>query len=193
MRWMHFYASTADLPLVQDTVAADADLALLASEKGNWWKATLDVTLAGDGRYALWHVPTGPLPLMPGDGGDATAMIDDPFGGWRQLRFSDLDGRPFFDSSPGVLWLDLHTKAKQPGCNLGMSSIDWIGNRFWALGRTAPEVTKKRWNKLRRDFSRLGPRVPRGGINEEGKPEVIALPGALEMLREGVKAATFPL
>ena len=191
MPWIPFYASTSDLPLVQEMATADADLALLAPVKDDHWRATLDFTLTQDGRFPLWHVPSGPLPLMPDSVGDAIGVIDDPFAGWRHLRFGD--GRPFFGNPPGLLWLELHVQAKQPGNSLGMSSFEWIGNYFAGLGDVAPEVTRKRWAKLRSRFSRLGPRVPRGAIDRGRKPEVFALPGALEMLSAGAEADTFPM
>jgi hypothetical protein len=170
-------------------VAEDGDLALLAPVEGNFWRATLDVTLGQDGRFPLWHVPSGPLPLMPDGVGDAVGVIEDPFAGWRHLRFGD--GLPFFGSPPGLLWLNLRVGARQSGNTLGLSSLEWIGNYFAALGDVAPEVTKKRWSRLRSRFSKLGPRVPRGAIDRDRKPEVFALPDALAMLREGAKADTF--
>lgn len=190
MPWFPFYASTSDLLLLQDMLTSEADLALLVPVEGDLWRATLDFALSQDGRFALWHVPSGPLPLMPDSVGEAIGVIENPFAGWRHLRFAD--GQPFFGNPPGVLWLELHVQAKQPANSLGMSCFEWVGNYFAGLGDAAPEVTRKRWAKLRGRFSKLAPRVPRGAIDRERKREVFALPGALEMLRAGKRADTFP-
>ncbi len=117
-------------------------------------------------------------------------MIKDLFAGWRHLRF--VDGQPFFGNPPRLLWLELHVHAKQPAISLGMSCFEWIGNYFAGLGDAAPEVTRKRWAKLRGGFSKLAPRVPRGAIDRERKPEVFASPGALEKLRADEKADKIP-
>jgi hypothetical protein len=191
MPWLPFYASQDDLPLVNAALFADGDVALLMHEGENQWRAVLDRPVAADGRYHLWHVPSGPLPLMPAEMDGPVGSIDDPFAGWTHLRVTD--GHPFFGSHVGIFWLNLHVSPRSPGSGIGLSSIEWIGNHFWAIGREAPAVTKKRWDKLRRQFARLGPKVPRGGLESAAKPEVFALPAALKELEGGASADTSPL
>ncbi len=65
MPWLPFYAKTSDLPLLYNILTSEADLALLVPVEGDLWRATLDFALGQDDRFSLWHVPGGPLPLMP--------------------------------------------------------------------------------------------------------------------------------
>jgi hypothetical protein len=114
--------------------------------------------------------------------------ILDPIKGWDQLRL-DQYGQPFLGNPPNVLDLRIMISPKRPGDDLGMSSFGWIGSYFWASGRVAPEVTKKRWNKLRREVAKVAHRVPRGWLTRGTKPEVFALPHAYELLRSGARGA----
>lgn len=152
------------------------DLALLQSD-GDQWKAVLDYKLDTDGRHTIWHVSNGPLPFAPiGGTGGAIGEIENPFAGWTGQRVTA--GQPVFPNSTGIFHLNLRVHAHKPESSFGMSSIEWIGDYFAVLGRTAPDVTKKRWTALRRQFAKLGPRVPRGWLERERRPEVFALPNA---------------
>lgn len=190
MPWLPFYASIDDLPLVEGALMSDGDVALLVPQGGNRWRAVLGQCPTADGRYPLWHVPSGRLPLLSPGIDDAVAEIDDPFEGWTQLRTSD--GEPFFGNYPGIFWLNLRVAPKEAGRSIGLSSVEWIGNYFWALGRKAPDATKMRWDRLRRQFARLGPKVPRAGLASGRKPEIFALPAALERLEAGALADMSP-
>ena len=192
MPWLPFYATEDDLADLNQVLASERDLALLQPEGGKQWRAVLDYTLRDDGRHVLWHVPSGSLPLMPESGtGDAIGEIADPFAGWTHLRVRD--GQPYFGNSTGILRLNLRIHSAKAESSFGMSSIEWIGNYFWALGRVAPEVTKKRWNRLRRQFSKFGPRVPRGWLDRDRRPEVFALPAARTLLQSGAKGDDNPI
>ena len=192
MPWLPFYATEDDLVDLDQILVLERDLALLQPDGEDQWKAVLDYRLDEDGRYSLWHVPSGPLPLMPAGGtGEPIGEVEDPFAGWTQLRLTE--DQPFFGNSTGVFHLNLRIHSTKPESSFGMSSIEWIGNYFSVLGQTAPEVTKKRWAALRRQFSKLGLRVPRGWLERERKPEVFALPGAHKLLQSGAKGDVNPV
>jgi len=190
MPWLPFYAASDDLPLVNAALFTEGDIAPLLPAGGDRWTAAADHVLAADGRYPLWHVPSGPLPLMPAGLGDEAGVIENPFAGWTQLRITD--GEPYFGNHAGLFWLNLRIAPRDAGAGIGLSSVEWIGNHFWALGREAPPATKKRWDKLRRHFARLGPKVPRGGTASGRGPEIFALPAALAALEANAAADVVP-
>jgi hypothetical protein len=192
--WIPLYIIREDLPVLNEIVRADNALALLKHERGERWKAVLEYDLAADGNYSFWHVAGGPLAMPDADPlSSLSEEIPNPFEGWQQLRLNQ-HGQPFFRGNPpNMLDLRIMIASKRPEDELGMSSFGWIGNHYWALGRVAPEVTKKRWNKLRRDISKVAHRVPRGWLTRGTKAEVFALPHAFELLRSGARGAINPI
>lgn len=193
MAWMPLYIATEDLPTLNDVLHSDNDLALLHHEEGDRWKAVLNYELAADGHYSFWHKEGGPL-LIPDKvrPTDIDKEIANPFEGWDQPRLNQF-GQPFLGNAPNIFDLTIMIEPKSPENSFGMSSFGWIGNYFSVLGKVAPEGTKKRWTKLRRQISKVTPRVPRGWLTRETKPEVFALPHAYEFLKSGARGEINPI
>lgn len=193
LAWIPLYIVQEDLPAFNAILRADGDLALLQHVRGDRWTATLDYDLVADGHYSLWHAAGGPLAIPDRDPfSSASDEIADPFQGWEHLRL-DQFGQPFLGSPPNIVTLTIMSKPKVTENTFGMSSLGWIGNYFSVLGRVAPEVTKKRWNKLRRQIAKVAPRVPRGWLTRGTKPEVFALPHAHELLKSGARGEINPI
>ena len=64
-----------------------------------------------DGKYILWHMPGGPLPLLSPDVQGGETSIDDPFSGWTELRPGADTRVPFFGSIPQIIMFGVQRKA----------------------------------------------------------------------------------
>ena len=66
--------------------------------------------------------------------------------------------------------------------SVGVSSFEWIGNRYRPEGVAAHASTQRWWRKLGRFVQRLGKKVPRAdGL----RPETWALPHAYGHIEDG--------
>ncbi|NTZ43346.1 hypothetical protein G7A66_09665 [Altererythrobacter sp. SALINAS58] len=193
MAWIPLYIGSEDLPLLNEILRSDNDLALLRHEQGDRWKAVLDYEVEADGHYSFWHKDGGPL-LVPDKVrlSDIYEEIINPFEGWDQHRLNQF-GQPFLNNLPSIIDLTVMVEPKNSEDSFGMSSFGWIGNYFSVLGKVAPDATKKRWTKLRREVSKIAPRVPRGWLTRDTKPEVFALPHAYKLFRTGARGAINPI
>ena len=137
-------------------------------------------------RLALWHVPSGPLPLLGATEQEPTAWITDPWSGWQE-KFPGADTRtPFFGAGhPGVIWLNLSLTGREPGSVCGMSSFEWIGDRYRSLRQGAKPETDRWWKALRRSVQRITRKVPRQSIKSSQSQEIFAFPDALKALESG--------
>ena len=66
-----------------------------------------------------------------------------------------------------------------------MTTFEWIGNHYSALGRRAPEVTKEWWESLRKMVKRRARRIPRSETMAGSDTAVYAMPGALQAITNG--------
>ena len=189
MPWLPFYASDADLDTVRGHVNAADDLAYLVACGPGQWKAVGSLASVECGRYGLWHVPSGPLPLLkPGDG--TPGEITNPFAGWSELRPGAHPSTPYFGvGHPGVFWLNLRAGGISPHSTplVGLSSFEWIGNHYRPIGSAASPGTEASWKMLRRWVAKSATKVPRGGPAESTPPEVWAFPGAEALFSQGAK------
>jgi len=134
----------------------------------------------------LWHRPSGPLPLV-GPFKSAVGEVLDPFAGWTEIRSGANAHQPYFGAGhTGVVWWNVKIESKQlPG--LGLSSFEWIGNHYKIIGQPAKPETEAWWKRLRNAVRRLkAVRVPRSGPVDGPRPEIWALPSALQKIRDGV-------
>ena len=93
---------------------------------------------------------------------------------------------PFFGAGhPGVIWWNVKTKSKSTD-GLGLSSFEWIGNRYRILGDAARPETEALWKSLRRLLRAWHAiRIPRSGAIDEPRPEIYALPSAYRRIKAG--------
>jgi hypothetical protein len=129
-------------------------------------------------------VPAGRLPLVRG-GGIAAGVIDDPWAGWTDERTGADPALPYFGAGdPAILWWNVRTRGR--GGGLGLSSFEWIGNRYAVLGTPAPATTESWWKRLLRGVARDAVKIPRNGPWDGESAEIWALPSALAAIRSGV-------
>jgi hypothetical protein len=175
MPWLPIYAVEEDMRWLFDTLSMEPEVAFLVSVSDKRWTAVKRKAFAGDCRIGLWHVPSGPLPLLR-ERGQPEGQIDDAFAGWTEERTGAEPTTPYFGAGHfGVFWLNVRTAGRKKGA-IGLSSFEWIGNRY----ASAPESTERFWKKLARIIKKQAIRVPREGTWDGPHPEIWALPEALK-------------
>jgi hypothetical protein len=186
MPWLPLYADETDIPELASWLNADDDVAFIAADRPRCWKAVSSVDAITGGRYCLWHVPSGPLPLL-GDGPVQDNHVPDPWAGWTEMRTGADPRTPYFGPGhPGVIWLNPRPAGySRPGA-VGLSSFEWIGNHYRLIGSPAPEATEKWWQRLRRSVKKVAIRVPREGPCNGPHPEIWAFLSAYQRFLQGV-------
>ncbi len=189
MAWLPIYAAESDLPLLVSFLNSSEEIAFVVSDGLGKWKAVPTIERLRDGRYCLWHVPSGPLPLFRGAQEDPLE-IENPFAGWTEVKSGADASQPYFGPGhPGVFWLKLltretHRMTREP--LIGLSSFEWIGNHYRVLGSFAKPQTERFWKTLRLWVRKYAVQVPRGGPRNATPPEIWAFPGAQSMFKAGV-------
>jgi hypothetical protein len=189
MPWLPFYASEEDFDTLRNHVNATDDLAYLVACGPGQWKAVRSLGSIECGRYGLWHVPSGPLPLLH-SGSESSSEVEDPFSGWSELRPGADSSTPYFGAGhPGVFWLNLRagSTSRHGVPVVGLSSFEWIGNHYRIIGKAAVPQTEASWKMLRRWVAESTSKVPRGGPTETTSPEIWAFPGAEALFFQGAK------
>lgn len=154
------------------------------------WKAVRPVESLKDGAHCLWHIPSGPLPMIAESG--PHKVISDPWGGWTEQRQGGNPMVPYFEDHPAVIHLELWSrhrpyteeKPDRPILDarwdrqqdlLAASSLQWIG------GRSPPPQTRRWWNRLKAWLGRSTARIDAGG-----RQTFWAFPSALRKLKDGM-------
>lgn len=196
MPWLPAYMDLRDADDVVAWFNADPEIAFIvrAGPPGaGTWRAIAELDHVAEGQQCLWHVPSGPLPLLnagpprfgpPGviDG----EWIADPWSGWTERRQGADANLPYFGPGHvGVIWWDLGLYAMPDPAALPISGFQWVGNRKRELGVRCHESTMRWWNRLRSRTKKVAVKVPRSGPLDGPHPEIWAFPSALRGFREG--------
>ena len=196
---MYLYGS--DLELLLERVDGDEELAWLVPTSPGCWNATRTHPEPLLAAHELWHVPSGPLPLLAPRSGPGYAKsdprspqyeggwIDDPWSGWAEQRRGATLSTPYFGPGwPGAYGLHLNLHRVENEGEIGMSSFGWIGKRY----EPPDPATERHWRRLGVWVRRNGEKVARGH-RRGGSPEIFAFPSALEAIRNGTPCAVNPL
>jgi hypothetical protein len=166
------------------------------------WKAVKTVHHLPDGRHSLWHLPAGPLPMLPDYtktgvpiGGPPDPAVPDPWGGWTEQ--GPACGRPNF--GPGChaeISLELWTRHRPysdferarlrcidarwaESDLLAASGFGWTGGYF----SPAPAATDRWWKQSRAWIDRTAVR-----LKTHNRSVVFhAFRSALAKLRDGMR------
>jgi hypothetical protein len=189
------YLLNGDVGRLVAHLDADPDLAWLAPNGPGGWIATRQHPPLLR-RIALWHVPSGPLPLLAADPAErALDWIDDPWSGWQERRAGSHPDAPYFGAGhPGVYWLNLRTDPgrRRSSAEIGLSSFEWIGNHYRQIGKAASASTERHWKALRRWTGKVAVKIPRSGDPDGPWPEIFAFPEALAAIRRGTTRGPNP-
>lgn len=176
MPWLPMYINKADTTLILDLLNSDSNIAFIVSAGKKRWKASHRIETLNDGRYCIWHILSGDLPLLGKLFGDG--IVKDPWAGWKEKRTGADPTQPFFGPGhPGIIWLNVLTSSIKEKDLVGLSSFEWIGNHFKMSGIEASDSTKKWWVNLKKSIKKLSVSLPRKD-NSGLKNEIYTLPGA---------------
>jgi hypothetical protein len=193
MPWIPIYADDADFEILRRWINDSPELAYIVQDGPKRWRAVAALERLEKSRICLWHVPSGPLPLLHAHPSERVDVIEDPWSGWHELCPEGNGGRnPFFGAGhPGIFWLNHYpTPSKNPPI-LGMSSFEWIGNRYRIIGQPANPSTEKCWKQLRNWIAKQSIKLPRSGPPGAGA-EIFALPSALAKIETGMDRDSNP-
>jgi hypothetical protein len=141
-------------------------------------------------RVLLWHVPSGPLPLLGENG--VLGWVSSPSEGWTELRSGADNTVPYFGPGhPGIFALTTRIES-QRSCAIGLSTIEWIGNWYKVLGDSASPQTERYWRRLKRYVASSGKLITRAGATDGPKPDAYAFPSALRQILAGRSRAVTP-
>src|SRR5262245_40928521 len=138
MPYILFYADKKDLKSIEEYFNGHAEVAFIVPDGQRRWRAVETVSGLRRKSVALWHVPSGPLPLLQPNPSDRDGRISNPWKGWKELRAGADRSSPYFGPGhPGVIWLSSNPRGIYKPGNMGMSSLEWIGNHYSACGSRA--------------------------------------------------------
>ena len=81
MPWLPIYADEEDFTLVFDYLNQSDEVAFIVSDGPGRWRATQRIVNMDAPRFCLWHVPSGPLPLLHPHPSKRIDSISDPWSG----------------------------------------------------------------------------------------------------------------
>jgi hypothetical protein len=185
MPWLPHYIDEVDAALLCEHLNSDPEIAFIVANGPGRWIAERSLQAVGDGRHCLWHVPSGPLPLLA-PGGAPSSIVEDAWQGWSELRAGADPSLPYFGAGhPGVVWWNVKTRSRR-GPGIGLSGFEWIGNHYRIIGSSADAATERWWAKLRRLMRKVkASRIPRAGPVDGAGPEIWAWPSALAKISAG--------
>jgi len=188
MAWIPMYLNKLDEEELLNFLNKDEEIAFLISNGEKKWKAVKNVSEFTKSRIALWHIPSGKLPLLTLN--DKEEWIEEPFLGWTEKRKGRNENLPYFGAGwPGIIHLNIRTGNNK---KIGMSSFEWIGNHYSIVEVSANETTKKYWNRLRRQIKKNSVQISRSD-KDGSKPEVYAFNGALDEIEKGKERSLNPM
>ena len=184
MPWIPFYADEKDFQDILERLNKDEEIAIIISNGEKRWIAKRQIDILADGHYYLWHIPSGPLPLLFRQAGELQiARVENPFNGWQERLTGADPSIPFLGNHPGVIRLTKAVRGAKSTNVIGMSSFSWIGNRYKSIGFGATETTERWWRRLRKWVRKIAVKqIPRAqGL----KPEIWVFPSAYRKILEG--------
>jgi len=178
------YLNHIDLQTLVSWLNNETDIAFIVRDGDSRWRAVNAIDSPHDSRYCLWHSESGALPLLRKHLPDTA--VRNPWDGWKEKRPGADPTTPYFGAGhPGVYCLNAKTASLRQPDALGLSSFEWIGNRYGVIGNPAPPVTKKWWERLRRWVKKQAVQIPREGPVTGQGAEIWGLPGALAEINNG--------
>lgn len=190
MPWLPMYLDKEDLLTILDFLNKDPEIAFIIQNglnKKRKWIAVEKLENLDIERYCLWHIPSGPLPLITPRKDNDECVIN-PFEGWEERIGGSDKNTPYFGPGHvGIIWFNNRTVNPS---KIGLSSFEWIGNFFRITGSPAHESTEIWWKKLRKNVSKISKKI---GRNDSMKPEIFCLEHALKKIENGLQLDINPI
>ena len=186
MPWLPIYADRDDFAKILDWLNASDQIAFIVSDGPRRWRAVSQIDSLSSPRLGLWHVPSGPLPLLHPHPSQEVSSIADPWAGWEELRTGADPSTPYFGAGhPGIIWLNHRPASLCPTGGIGLSSYEWIGNHYRMTGSAAEPVTEAFWKLLRKWTQKQSTKIPRSGALDGSGLEIFAFPSAFRAFQSG--------
>lgn len=186
MSWIPFYADEGDFRPILERLNADEEIAIILRAGPRRWLARAQVPELPDGKYSLWHIPGGALPLLSTTSARADTTIANPFAGWTEQRMGTDDAIPYFGNIPNVFELRKSTGGSEFPDSIGLSSFGWLGNRYRSLGLGASAATERWWRQMQRWIKQAAVRkIPRWESPTPPAVEIWVFPSAYARIRSG--------
>lgn len=193
MPWLPIYADANDFRAIHDWLNASEELAFIVSDGPQRWRAVGSVPALDSERICLWHVPSGPLPLLRPSSSRDVGSVTDPWSGWEELRAGADPSHPYFGAGhPGIIWLNHRPVSRRSPRGVGLSSYEWIGNHYRVIGKAADASTEAFWRSMRRWTQKHSRKIPRAGALDGPRAEIFAFPSALAAFESGVERDANP-
>src|SRR5258706_7589544 len=96
MPYISFYADERDFRAIHKHFNEHSEVAFIVPNGSHRWRAERTVPRLKGESIALWHVPSGPLPLLHPPPSNRTDRIRDPWRGWKELFPGADPGCPYF-------------------------------------------------------------------------------------------------
>jgi hypothetical protein len=217
MAWLPMYLLDKDVGFLNDWLNQEEEIAFLVSNGNKKWIAKKEHDILADigtqkvadgltfaipnyAEYNLWHVPSGPLPLLEANAGgvklkfnkedwNKDGKVDNPWLGWKEIRTGANQRIPYFGAGhPGVIHLEINLPHEE---EIRISSFGWIGNHYKMIGNGADSTTEGFWKKLRKMAIKVATQIPRSN-NVNYKKEIFAFPTAHKEIQNGRICALNP-
>ena len=187
MAWIPIYMNKEDENELLHLLNSEEQIAFLVSDGHKKWKAVKSLKEFPAERISIWHIESGPLPLLTESGKDE--WIENPWNGWTEKRTGANPITPYFGAGwPGEISLNIRT---QYDYEIGMSSFEWIGNYYSVIGISASETTKKFWNRLKRQIAKRSTKLPRADF-DGAKNEIYTFQSAFSEIKNGKERSHNP-
>jgi hypothetical protein len=188
------YLTSDDVETLGLVLSKDPDVAMIVpGEVPYRWKACQDFLPPYPQRIAIWHIPSGPVPLVAKEVDKPDKFVKDPWIGWTERQTDHDPATPYFGvGRPGIIWLNLRPMSPDDQRAFGLSSFEWIGKRYRSLGLEPAFTTIRWWRSLYRRLLRIAQKVPRGTLSATLPPEVLAFPHAYRYLEAGFTGDSNP-
>jgi hypothetical protein len=187
MPWLPFYADERDFEQILNFLNEDLQITFIVSAGEKQWIAQKKVDSLKQMRYCLWHIPSGPLPLIQSDSNKEDSLIIEPWKGWEELCTGEDSSTPYFGAGhPGVFWLNVRLQGRMSSNSIGLSSFEWIGDHYKIVGDTTQSITKKWWQSLQRWVKSEAQKIPRSDSLSGTDSEIWAFPSAYSSFKSGI-------
>lgn len=184
------YITSNDAETIRKWLNSDEDIAWIVKVKQEgctyWWKAVDKLEEIRSGEYCLWHKASSPLNIPSRSSTIKDEIITDPYNGWEQILDNENEETPWFGSAfPGPYSFKFKELGSESENSIGRSGFNFIGNYFSVIGKPAPKVTMKWWERLRRFVKKNSTGIPWPGEIGSGKTGAYAFPDAYEQMISG--------
>jgi hypothetical protein len=192
------YLTKNDLELIRIWINSEEDVAWIIKEKQKgstyYWKAVNQVCTLLEQDYAIWHKKSGILVLPSGPINQHDIIIQDPFKGWKQELIYENHTTPWIGSHfPGPYIFSCRTIGKESSPSIARSDLFWNMNSYKSVGKPAPDVCVKWWNRLLRFIKKNSTEIPWPYPKVVGKKKAFAFPDAYKKIKKGMSVDNNPV